>query len=166
METVDLTLSSDGEGSIGEKKSVREGSEDEAEFSSCSLDSIVAIGVDEGMARRLKIYWKGTPQRKRGKPPTTGEYVGYAAAKKAAADSSMKEADAQLAEQVISKLVAAVGIFKGEGIIETTPIGELDDSIKTALESVTRISKVSKGLKGSLAGRLKAAVAIIEASSE
>lgn len=48
--SIDLTLDSDSEGDKGEKRR-----EEEAEYSSTTLDFIEALGVDEGMARRLKL---------------------------------------------------------------------------------------------------------------
>lgn len=67
-------------------RTVRE--EERAEESSSSLGSLASIGVDEATAARLlKDAPRYLIKRRIGRPPTSGQFVGYADAMKAAAES-------------------------------------------------------------------------------
>lgn len=107
-----IELSSENEEREEEEQSVHD---EWAEDSSCSLDSLRSLGLDKERGGRLGVlkpkFLRGR-RRGRGRPPNSGEIVGYAAAKREAADSILLEADARLVEDVTSKLTSTVGIFR------------------------------------------------------
>lgn len=96
----------------------------------------------------------GKPPKK-GRPPTTGQYVGYAKAKTEAAQSRLLQADARLTEEVTDILSSAVGVYRREGEMADVPISEIGTSIGDAIEAINKVSKLSKGLRGDLAKRLR-----------
>lgn len=162
------TIVMDNDGNEVSDDGARPEDEEGAEYNSSSLDLLRSLKVGERAKRDLR-KWKSEPLPKgrgRGRPPTSGDYVGYADANTKTVESRMREVDARFIEDVTSKLSSAAIIYGREGTIEGVPLGEIGTSIAEALEGVYMVSKVSKGLKGNMVGRLRAAVDIIRSGSE
>lgn len=124
-------------------------------MSSLKLKPSVVAALD---VRKPTLVKKKGP----GRPPSTREYVGLAEAKQRAAECVEREAKARLLTEVTSRLSAAAAYIPEEG----APLGKIGASVIEALEMVNMVSKKSKGLKGTMTKRLKAAVAIINMSTD
>lgn len=135
------------------------------------MELLRSIGLDSVSARKLGV-WKSKLQkgpdktRGRGRPPGSGDFVCLAATKKATTESVEMLAEAELLANVTSKLSSAAAPYRGDGTLEGVPLSGVESSIEGALESMIIVSKVSKGLKGTMVGRLKAAVAVARTGSE
>lgn len=134
------------------------------------MESLRSIGLDSVSTRKLEV-WKPKLQKGPGKTrgrgrPGSEDYVCLAATQKAAAESKTLLAEAELLTNVTSKLSLAAAPYRGEGSLEGVPLSGVRSSIEGALEAVIMMSKASKGLKGTMVGRLKAAVAVARTGSE
>lgn len=117
--------------------------DEETEDSSTSLDLLRSLNIGEN-ARKLLRTWKpeNKPKKRRGpgRPPSTGEYVGYAKAKREVVESRLLEIDARFSSEVTNKLCSAAAIYDKEGTIEGVPMGEIGASIGEALEAIYMVS--------------------------
>ncbi|KAJ0179074.1 hypothetical protein K1T71_005849 [Dendrolimus kikuchii] len=117
-------------------------------------------------------------KRGRGRPPTTGEYVGLADAKKALVEAQRAELELQ-AEREIAERASAMATARvtrlqaGPALASQAPpearaahAEGLQRQIADSLAVVTNVAKVSKGLKGTLQKALKDAAAAIQEASE
>ncbi|KAJ0182187.1 hypothetical protein K1T71_001556 [Dendrolimus kikuchii] len=121
----------------------------------------------------------------RGRPPTTGEYVGLAAAKQKLVEAQRAQLELEMEKEVAERTSAmvttrATRLRAGPAPVDPDPPateerGEaraalaegLQRQIAESLAVVSNVAKVSKGLKGTLQKALKeAAVSIQEATDE
>ncbi|KAJ0171648.1 hypothetical protein K1T71_012411 [Dendrolimus kikuchii] len=117
-------------------------------------------------------------KRGRGRPPTTGEYVGLADAKKALVEAQRAELELQAEKEIVEQASAMATVRLTR--LQTGPPPEsqappdarvahaegLQRQIADSLAVVTNVAKVSKGLKGTLQKALKDAAAAIQEASE
>ncbi|KAJ0180821.1 hypothetical protein K1T71_004225 [Dendrolimus kikuchii] len=113
-------------------------------------------------------------KRGRGRPPTTGEYVGLADAKKALVEAQRAEMELQCEKDIVEKarLMATArvtrsktgGTLAGQAPPEsrTEHAEGLQRQIADSLAVVAGVAKVSKGLKGTLQKALKEAVPSVQ----
>lgn len=77
------------------------------------------------------------------------------------------ELDARFNEMVTNKVTSAASIYDDEvGTIEGVPMGDIGASIGESLEAIYMVSRVSKGLKGSLVARLRGAVNVVRCGTD
>ncbi|KAJ0173396.1 hypothetical protein K1T71_011572 [Dendrolimus kikuchii] len=120
-------------------------------------------------------------KRGRGRPPTTGEYVGLAAAKQALVEAQRAELALQSEKEVVEKAQSMAtarvtrlragpplaGQASPDARVERANHAEgLQRQIADSLAVVAGVAKVSKGLKGTLQKALKESVASIQEASE
>ncbi|KAJ0169533.1 hypothetical protein K1T71_014718 [Dendrolimus kikuchii] len=117
----------------------------------------------------------GTPINKsRAQPPTTGQHVGLCAARKAQkeAEREQEELRAQRVAGLETRRLTRVAISLLATDKNITPTvrretaQNLQSHITGALADISEVAKVSKGLKGTCANKLKKAVAAIEEITE
>ncbi|KAJ0182188.1 hypothetical protein K1T71_001557 [Dendrolimus kikuchii] len=118
-------------------------------------------------------------KRGRGRPPTTGEYVGLADAKRALVEAQRAELQLQTEKEIVERAsaMATARVTRSQtGITlashQAPPEARvahaegLQRQIADSLAVVTGVAKVSKGLKGTLQKALKEAAAAIQEASE
>jgi len=106
-------------------------------------------GSEEESERIAKL--RAERAGKRGRPPTTGEYVQLAAAKKAVNDE--RERERRLERETRTYEME-------EENLAHNPTGDIASRIREAQAEVVRISKVSSNLKGDLQRALRASASL------
>jgi hypothetical protein len=126
------------------------------------------FGSDTTVSERsVRMSGTGIPKRGRGRPPTTGQYVGVAAAKREYLKTeTLKRIEAEKEMAELSRKVRATRVSRSR-----SPDDALDDSCTTAalsrqvaaaVDSVIKVAEKSKTLKGTFARALKEAVTSIK----
>ncbi|XP_041980294.1 uncharacterized protein LOC121733957 [Aricia agestis] len=157
---------------------------DSSEMSGMSLDSegLPALtpdrthrkrrNTDEDMAPPLSKGVVPKSKKGRGRPPTTGQYVGLAKAQadynKEKAESIKLQAEAEVAESVRAVKEARESLLRASpapkvGESEQTNAA-LIQSVEVSLEAVTTVATKSQNLKGTFVRALKEAVVSIRAA--
>ncbi|KAL0098756.1 hypothetical protein PUN28_020712 [Cardiocondyla obscurior] len=110
--------------------------------------------------------------RKRGRPPTTGDYVGLAAAKLRVVEADRRLADLEEKRNILdpcTPLPPKIRETAEETVehyleeLKNAPTGDILSQAFQDVEQVLRVSSVSKGLKGTLAKALKTSACRVRA---
>ncbi|KAF9798969.1 hypothetical protein SFRURICE_011608, partial [Spodoptera frugiperda] len=137
-------------------------------------------GDGEGDLAVSTVRSNTTSKRGRGRPPTTGKYVGLAKArKKLAAAKKAAEKEERLAkeEAAVVEKTRKVNTGRVSGLsesslssvieVEDLPARQLDGRIQNAVGAIKEVARLSKGLKGTSQKALKeAAASITEVAQE
>ncbi|KAL0098469.1 hypothetical protein PUN28_020425 [Cardiocondyla obscurior] len=111
--------------------------------------------------------------RKRGRPPTTGEYVGLASAKLRLVEAEKKMSDLEETKRILdpsSSLPEKIRVSTDNMIerymedLREAPLEDLTARAFEAMNQVIKVACVSKGLKGTLIKELKTAACKTSAS--
>lgn len=127
--------------------------------------------VDMPMATRVPPV-RSLRKRKRGRPPTTGEYVDLAAKKKAFIDLRKQEQELERHEKLKSmtsaELYASMKIDLEEAIedLRENPTADISSRARESLDDVFRVVKKSKNLQGICPKVLKQAAVLSSAAIE
>lgn len=111
-------------------------------------------------------------KRKRGRPPTTGEYVGMAAAKERYLEAKAKETELEREQRIMAltgeELFQAVKLDLEEAIDEAkhNPSGDLASRARKLLAKVLKVSKTCSNMQGKQRGALKKAALVATATVE
>ncbi|CAH2208171.1 jg27081, partial [Pararge aegeria aegeria] len=130
----------------------------------------------------------GAARRGRGRPPTSGKYVGLAKAKRelAAAEHSAEQAEKEAAETEVAEerelatltkrvdngpvtrlsALSSVASEDAEVDMESLTATDLNLRVQSAVNLIKRVAKVSKGLNGTCKKALKEAVDSMEEAAE
>lgn len=143
---------------------------------SASLDGTGNRSISR--ARKRKVIPKPAKQpeipvkRGRGKPPTTGEYVGIRAEREALLALKQKELDLERERQL--RGLSSEELFKKAKIdldemvdeLKESPNADISSRGRCAADEVLRVTRISRNLQGGCVSRLKKAAVVAAAAVE
>jgi len=126
-------------------------------------DGTAGSNADSDRIAKLRAAAAG----KRGRPPSTGEYVQLAAARKAANDERERERRLEMETRTF-EMSEILGILKSSRLnpdsdaekLEHNPTCDIASRIREAQAEVVRISKISSNLKGDLQRALRVSASL------
>ncbi|XP_070512925.1 uncharacterized protein [Cardiocondyla obscurior] len=134
-------------------------------------DTICVTDVEDDSSVDFDLSTMST--RKRGRPPTTGEYVGLASAKLRLVEAEKKMSDLEETKRILdpsSSLPEKIRVSTDNMIerymedLREAPLEDLTARAFEAMNQVIKVACVSKGLKGTLIKELKTAACKTSAS--
>ncbi|XP_045772961.1 M protein, serotype 24-like [Maniola jurtina] len=156
-----------------------------------SAASFMSVGAESTMstARKRPLSGEevavapkeGPAKRGRGRPPTSGKYVGLAQAKRSleAAKRAAEQAEIEATEnKEVAELTAEIFCGRARQLSETSSAAsdgmevegltgmELNSRVHSAVNTIKTVAKASKGLKGTNQKALQNAAAAIEEAAE
>lgn len=130
-------------------------------------DEIIEIEGDQAMECHsepsMRTGESQSRKRKQGRPPTTGEYVGLAEAKKALNDEKREEErlerEKKFRMMLNEDLLETTGLDLNEAIAEMRqgPTADIANRAREGMMEIIRVAKVSSNIKGELRKHLKTA---------
>jgi hypothetical protein len=117
--------------------------------------------------RSSQISEPATSKKKRGRPPTTGQYVGYAAAKAAYLKQQRAELEFEVERGVFesSRLAANQRLSAAHSQLGEQPAQAPQEVVASMLEDVRKVAAKSKNLKGTYQKILKNAADSIQSAT-
>ncbi|XP_070512920.1 nucleolar and coiled-body phosphoprotein 1-like [Cardiocondyla obscurior] len=138
-------------------------------------DAAFLSGVDEDSSMDISATSSvGSRSRKRGRPPTTGEYVGLAQAKLRLLEVEQEVAHKEEVSNILDSSYKMTAKLRetSDSMVEgfmaelrDAPLEDLAARVFESQEKVLKVASVSKGLKGTMIKALKEAACVTRAST-